>query len=294
MMRKVLFVGLGRMGSPMAGYIAKSRKFDVSVFNRSQTKVEQWLGKYEGSIFSPEDLPEESPKNQFDFIALCIGNDEDVRSTLTGSTDLIGKVKAGGTIIDHTTTSAGLAQQMYAAANERGIGYLDAPVSGGETGAINGQLSCMIGGDAGHVSGVVPILSTYCKGMTHIGESGSGQIAKMANQFCIAGTLAGLSEAIKLLEKGNIDTKRAFQAIKSGAAQSWQMDNRFATMTQREFDFGFATDHMIKDLKYALQLADQQQWEPKVSKQVLQWYELLSEEGHGSHDTSCLVEYYKK
>jgi len=275
-MKKVLFVGLGRMGSPMAGHIAKIESLSVCVYNRSKSKIDMWLDQYKGAAFSPGDA--------FDVIILCIGNDEDVRSTLTGSLNLLSKVKPSGTIVDHTTTSATLAQEMYAAAKEYSVGYLDAPVSGGEAGAVNGQLSCMIGGDDNHLNNVASILDSYCRNVIHIGESGSGQIAKMANQFCIAGTLAGLSEAITLLKNSNINTDQVFQAIKGGAAQSWQMDNRFGTMTQGKFDFGFAIDHMIKDLKYALQLADQQQWQPEISRQILSWYESLSKEGHSTHD----------
>ena len=284
-MKKVLFVGLGRMGYPVAGHIAKTESLSVSVYNRSAPKIDSWLDQYKGAAFSPDDI--------FDVIILCIGNDEDVRSTLTGSLNLLHKVKPGGTIVDHTTTSAALAQEMYAAAKERSVGYLDAPVSGGEAGAVNGQLSCMIGGDDSHLNNIVSILDGYCKNVIHIGGPGSGQIAKMANQLCIAGTLAGLSEAITLLQKSNINTDQVFQAIKGGAAQSWQMDNRFATMTKGEFDFGFAIDHMIKDLKYALQLTDQQQWQPEISRKVLHWYESLSKQGHSTYDTSCLIKKYK-
>ncbi|WP_444919011.1 NAD(P)-dependent oxidoreductase [Microbulbifer sp. JMSA003] len=284
-MKKILFVGLGRMGFPMVGHIAKTKLYSVSVYNRSKSKIDKWFDQYKGAPFLHSDV--------FDVIILCIGNDEDVRSSLTGSLNLLSRVKSGGTIVDHTTTSATLAQEMYAAAKECNVGYLDAPVSGGEAGAVNGQLSCMIGGDNQHLNNVASILDSYCKTVTYIGDSGSGQIAKMANQFCIAGTLAGLSEAITLLKKSNVSTEQAFQAIKGGAAQSWQMDNRFGTMTQGKFDFGFATDHMIKDLKYALQLADQQQWQPEVSQQILRWYKSLSENGHNTHDTSCLINHYK-
>jgi 3-hydroxyisobutyrate dehydrogenase len=284
-MKKILFVGLGRMGHPMAGHIAKTESLSVSVYNRSTSKIDSWLDQNKGAAFSPDDI--------FDVIILCIGNDEDVRFTLTGSLNLLHKVKQGGTIVDHTTTSAALAQEMYAAAKERSVGYLDAPVSGGEAGAVNGQLSCMIGGDSSHLSNIASILDSYCKNVIHIGESGSGQMTKMANQFCIAGTLAGLSEAITLLQKSNISTDQVFQAIKGGAAQSWQMDNRFGTMTKGEFDFGFAIDHMIKDLKYALQLTDQQRWQPEISRKILSWYESLSKEGHSTHDTSCLIKHYK-
>ena len=285
MTKEVLFVGLGRMGFPMAGRISKTGKFSVSVHNRSSTKIEQWLDKHEGAALSTD--------ARFDVIILCIGNDEDVRSALLEPVNLMNQAKPGGVIVDHTTTSASLAQEMYAAAGEKRISYIDAPVSGGEAGAIGGTLSCMAGGDAENLSSVMPILQSYCKSITHMGDSGSGQVTKMANQLCIAGAVAGLSEAIKLLEKGNIDTDRALQAIQGGAAQSWQMDNRFATMSKREFDFGFAVDHMIKDLTYALQLAERQQWQPEVSAQVLRCYRLLSEQGHGGHDTSCLLEYYE-
>ena len=283
-MKQVLFVGLGRMGAPMAGHIATNDSLSVSVYNRSPAKIDAWLNQYPGKPFACDDL--------FDVIILCIGNDDDVRAALTGPLNLLSRVKPGGTVIDHTTTSATLAQQMYATAKQHHVGYLDAPVSGGQLGARNGQLSCMIGGDDTHITQVMPILTRYCKTITPIGASGSGQIAKMANQLCIAGTLAGLSEAITLLKKSQIDTAQVFQAIKDGAAQSWQMDNRFNTMTNNEFDFGFAIDHMIKDLNYALQLAHRQHWVPKLSQQVLRWYEALSQAGCGTDDTSCLIKHY--
>jgi len=244
-----------------------------------------WLSQYEGNAFSEEE--------QFDLIVLCVGNDEDVRSTLTGSLNLLGKLKSTGVVVDHSTTSANLAQEMYVEAKKQGVGYLDAPVSGGEVGAMKGQLTCMVGGDQTHLKLVEPALNSYCKTTTYIGDSGAGQIAKMANQLCIAGALAGLSEAITLVKQSKIDAEQVFQAIKGGAAQSWQMDNRFQTMIQGEFDFGFAVDHMIKDMNYALQLAEKQNWQPEVSHLILERYKSLSNMGCCTQDTSCLIKHYQ-
>ena len=283
-MQKLLFVGLGRMGANMAAHLAKTSDYQVSVWNRSPEKIAAWLANHQGEAYAQD--------NSYDAIILCVGNDHDVRALLSTELALFKQLKSGGHVIDHTTTSAELAKEMYASAAELGIHYLDAPVSGGEAGAINGTLSCMVGGDISALNACETLIQNYCANIVHIGGAGAGQIAKMANQFCIAGLLAGLSEAITLIKNEDIETDNVFKAIKGGAAQSWQMDNRFNTMVEGEFDFGFAIDHMIKDLKYAIEQSEQQGWNPTISSMVCEWYQALSKAGGATQDTSSLIKHY--
>ncbi len=285
-MRHILFIGLGRMGAPMAGHLAKQQAVAVSVHNRSAGKIEQWLQAHSGSAHDNS--------HQYDAIVVCVGNDDDVRENLALDGKFIPCLKAGGVVIDHTTTSAELAKSMSALLAPRGIAYLDAPVSGGEAGAVNGALSCMVGGDKAAFESAADVFNAYCKNVVHIGDSGAGQISKMANQLCIAGVLAGLSEAICLVEKAGVDADKVYQAIKGGAAQSWQLDNRFQTMIAGEFDFGFAIEHMIKDLKYALAETGHQGWTPHVGNKVLSDYQQLLTAGKSGNDTSVLVEKYRQ
>lgn len=286
MQKNILFIGLGRMGAPMAGHLAANKNFSVSVYNRTHSKVERWLANHAGTA--------DDQKSQYDAIILCVGNDDDVRENLAIDGQFTPRLRSGGVVIDHTTTSAELAQSMNVMLAERRIAYLDAPVSGGEAGAINGKLSCMIGGDSIAFEQSADILNTYCHNVVHIGGSGAGQISKMANQLCIAGVLAGLSEAICLVEKAGIDAEKVYQAIKGGAAQSWQLDNRFPTMIKGEFDFGFAIEHMIKDLNYALAETQNQGWQPHVADKILHDYRQLLAGGKLGQDTSVLVEKYRK
>lgn len=285
-MATILFIGLGRMGANMATHLSTSGQHQVYVDNRSEEKVKQWLEVNQGSVYDPALV--------YDMIVLCVGNDDDVRGLLTDERNLLSCVAKNGCIIDHSTTSAKLAKEMDKLASQHNIHFLDAPVSGGEAGAVNGKLSCMMGGNASAVESARPILDLYCANIVHIGESGSGQLAKMANQICIAGTLAGLSEAITLLQHEDVNADNVFQAIKGGAAQSWQMDNRFNTMLEGEFDFGFAVDHMIKDLGYALEQTGQQGWNADVSTLVNDWYKALSKQGCSRQDTSALLKHYKE
>ncbi len=285
-MKKILFIGLGRMGAPMAGHLAANDTFAVSVHNRSASKTEQWLKQHAGTAHARE--------NCYDAIVLCVGNDDDVRENLSVDGQFLPCLKPSGVIVDHTTTSAALAQEMSASLLERDIHYLDAPVSGGEAGAINAALSCMLGGDNNAVQDVADILSCYCANVVHIGASGAGQISKMANQLCIAGILAGLSEAICMVEKAGVNAENVYRAIKGGAAQSWQLDNRFQTMIASEYDFGFAIEHMIKDLRYALAEADSQGWTPAIANKVIGDYQHLLEDGYAGMDTSVLVEKYRR
>ncbi len=284
-MKNLLFIGLGRMGFPMAGHLAKNKDFSVSVYNRTSSKTERWLKQYSGTAHNEN--------NQYDTVILCVGNDDDVRKNLALNGQFVSCLKSGGVVIDHTTTSAELAKEMSTLLTQRGGAYLDAPVSGGEAGAINGKLSCMVGGDKTAFERSANIFNAYCHNVVHIGDSGSGQISKMANQLCIAGVLAGLSEAICLVEKAGVDAEKVYQAIRGGAAQSWQLDNRFQTMVAGEFDFGFAIEHMIKDLNYALAETQRQGWTPPVADKVLNDYRQLLVEGKSGQDTSVLVEKYR-
>lgn len=269
----------------MAAHLAKSTDYQVSVWNRSEQKIQTWLDANLGSAYQQRET--------YDTIVLCVGNDHDVRSLLTGEQGLLKQLKSGGHVIDHTTTSAELSREMHAAAIELNGHYLDAPVSGGEVGAVNGALSCMVGGSEMAMKSCKAMLQAYCANIVYIGESGAGQITKMANQLCIAGLLAGLSEAITLVKNEGLEADNVFNAIKGGAAQSWQLDNRFNTMVKGEFDFGFAIDHMIKDLKYAIDQSTKQGWNPTVSSMVCEWYETLSEQGGSTEDTSSLIKHYQ-
>ncbi len=285
-MKHLLFIGLGRMGSPIAGHLSATNLFNVSVYNRSPHKMTHWLDRYEGS--------KHSDSHRYDGIVLCVGNDDDVREILTTSQSFVSCLKPGAIVIDHTTTSAQLAVDMHAKLAQRGIAYLDAPVSGGEAGAVNAHLSCMVGGDKDVFERSKDILSAYCHNAVYIGNSGSGQLAKMANQFCVAGALAGLSEAICLIEKAGVNADNVYRAIKGGAAQSWQLDNRFQTMVSGDFDFGFAIKHMIKDLNYALEETQRQGWIPAVAQKILSDYRELLAQGKSEQDTSVLIEKYRR
>lgn len=285
-MKQLLFIGLGRMGAPMAGHLAKRTNISVSVYNRSKNKITQWLERYPGRAHAAE--------QKYDALVLCVGGDEDVRENLAVDGALINCLKPGGLVIDHTTTSAELAKAMSQQLAKAGMAYLDAPVSGGEAGAIKGQLSCMVGGEEKAFQQAGEIVNAYCHQVVRIGPSGAGQIAKMANQLCIAGILAGLSEAIYLIEKAGVDANKVYQAIGGGAAQSWQLDNRFQTMVSGDYDFGFAIEHMIKDLDYALAETQRQGWKPPVTQKVLNDYRHLLAEGKSGQDTSVLLENYRQ
>lgn len=284
-MKNILFIGLGRMGFPMAGHLAQSGQYAVYVDNRSPQKVANWCEQYIGK-------PHDS-NVRYDVVVLCVGNDEDVVNTLAIGGEVFSCLSENAVIIDHTTTSATLATSQAQQLIKYGIHYIDAPVSGGEAGAINGTLSAMLGGDSDAVDGCMDLLSHYCVSIVHLGDSGAGQIAKMANQLCIAGVLQGLSEAILLIEKSGIASDKVYQAIKGGAAQSWQLDNRYSTMIRGEYDFGFAVKHMIKDLNYAINTAKQQQWTPENACNTVEHYLALVDKGYADNDTSVLLEYWR-
>lgn len=281
-MKNILFIGLGRMGFPMAGHLSQSGQYAVYVDNRSPQKVAKWCATYHGKPHAAN--------LRYDVVILCVGNDEDVAKTLATDGDVFACLAENALVIDHTTTSATLAVNQAQQLAKHGFHYIDAPVSGGEAGAVNASLSAMLGGDGNAVEACMPILSHYCASVVHIGDSGAGQIAKMANQLCIAGVLQGLSEAILLVEKSGIDSDKVYRAIKGGAAQSWQLDNRYPTMVKGEYDFGFAIEHMIKDLNYAIATAKQQQWTPDNANKTLAQYRELLAGGYAGCDTSVLLE----
>ncbi len=284
-MQKVAFLGLGAMGYPMAGHLATRLSAKIMVWNRTTKKAEQCAAQY--SLDYSENLIEAIAGA--DIVFTCLGRDEDVRQVLLGDDGVIAALKPGSIVVDHTTTSAILARELADACSARQLGFLDGPLSGGEEGARNGKLTCMLGGDEAVLEKVMPFLETYCASITHIGSTGAGQLTKMVNQICIAGILQGLSEGIEFAEAENLDLEKVLSAISGGAAQSWQMNNRGRTMHQREFDFGFALKWMVKDLGYCVSQAEQSDTKLNLASDVLARYEQLVEQGHAQKDTSALI-----
>ena len=281
---KVSFIGLGVMGYPMAGYLAQCRH-DVTVYNRTAARAEQWVKEYGGqSAATPAEAAEDC-----DFVFCCVGNDDDLRSVTTGENGAFGAVKPGAVFVDHTTTSAKVAREMAGEAQKRVFSFVDAPVSGGQAGAENGQLTVMIGGDEDAVSGAAPLIDCYARMQARLGGPGSGQQAKMVNQICIAGIVQGLSEALHFAGKSGLDPKAVVEVISKGAAQSWQMDNRAETMIDGVFDYGFAVDWMRKDLGYVLSEARENGAHLPVTALVDQFYSEVQALGGGRWDTSSLI-----
>ena len=244
---KVSFIGLGVMGYPMAGYISKAGH-KVTVYNRTKSKAEKWIKQYQGKI---AETPEEAAKDS-DFIFTCVGNDNDLKEVATGKKGIFNTAKKGSIYIDNTTASAKAAKELYKNAKANGFGFLDAPVSGGQAGAENGTLTVMVGGDKTDFDKAKNVINCYSKKVQLLGPSGSGQLAKMVNQICIAGLVQGLSEAINFGLNAGLKMEDVIEVISKGAAQSWQMENRYKTMIDDKFDFGFAVDWMRKDLKIAM------------------------------------------
>ncbi len=278
---KVAFIGLGVMGFPMAGHL-KSAGHEVSVFNRSPEKARRWVethgGRAGATIAEAVDGCE--------LVALCVGNDDDVRQVVG---EVLPAMAAGGIVVDHTTASAKVAREMAETARAAGRWFVDAPVSGGQAGAESGQLTIMIGGDEAAVERATPVMGAYARAMRRIGGPGSGQLAKMVNQICIAGTLQGLSEALHFAKCSGADTQAVFEAISKGAAQSWQMDNRWATMTEGKYDFGFAVDWMRKDLGLVLDEARSNGAHLALTALVDQFYSEVQAMGGRRWDTSSLA-----
>ena len=283
--RNVTFVGLGTMGYPMAGHLSRSELFNVSVFNRTLEKSSQWGEEYEGRVA----LTIEDAVKDADVVITCTGRDEDMMEIVFSDDGMMPYLKKGSIFIDHTTTSFKLAKHLNESLKDKNIAFIDAPVSGGEAGAINGVLSVMAGGDAHILDACDSIIKTYSKSITLMGDSGSGQLAKMVNQICIAGLLQGLSEGLLFAESENLNMDKLLSAISGGAAQSWQMVNRGKTMHQREFDFGFAIKWMVKDLGYCLDQADGNNTKLTFTQEVYDRYTNLMDKGHTYSDTSALM-----
>ena len=280
---KLAFIGLGVMGYPMAGHLQRAGH-EVTVFNRTTEKARNWTAEYGGGFAETPALAAEGA----DVVFLCVGNDDDVRSVVLGEQGVIVGLAAGGIIVDHTTASATLAREMEAAALEKGLGFLDAPVSGGQAGAENAALTVMVGGAPDTFSQAQPVIDVYARCVRLLGPAGSGQLAKMVNQICIAGVVQGLAEALEFSEQSGLDSAAVVEVISQGAAQSWQMENRYQTMLAGEYEHGFAVDWMRKDLGMVLAEAQSLGLELPVTKQVDGYYEQVQAMGGGRWDTSSL------
>ncbi len=281
---RTAFVGLGVMGYPMAGYLASSGH-DVSVYNRTASKADAWCQQYGGKAAA---APCEAAQDA-ELVFSCVGNDDDVREVLLGSDGVLTSMEGGSIVIDHTTASATVAREVSALATAKSIGFLDAPVSGGQAGAENGQLTVMVGGAAKDFERALPVMDCYAKAITHIGPVGSGQMAKMVNQICIAGIVQGLAEGLHFAKKAGLDPALVIESISKGAAQSWQMENRWQTMVNDEFDFGFAVDWMRKDLAIALDEADANGATLELTRLVDKFYSEVQDLGGKRWDTSSLI-----
>ena len=282
--KNVSFIGLGVMGYPMAGHL-QNKGYNVTVYNRTTAKAEKWVEEYKGSIAK---TPGEASQNS-EIVFMCVGRDEDIIEVMEGEDGILSKVTEGSIIVDHTTASAEIARNYYQKLKDNKLSFLDAPVSGGQAGAENGVLSIMIGGDEKDYNIVKPVLASYGKAVELIGQSGSGQIAKMINQICIAGLVQGLSEAMAFGKKSNVDMEKVLSVISKGAAQSWQMENRYRTMLDGKFDYGFAVDWMRKDLSICFNEADKNGAMLPVTKIVDKYYEEVQKNGGNRFDTSSLM-----
>ena len=282
--KNVSFIGLGVMGYPMAGHL-QNNGYNVTVYNRTTAKAEKWVEEYKGSMAK---TPGEASQNS-EIVFMCVGRDEDIIEVMEGEDGILSKVTEGSIIVDHTTASAEIARNYYQKLKDKKLSFLDAPVSGGQAGAENGVLSIMIGGDEKDYNTVKPVLTSYGKAIELIGPSGSGQIAKMINQICIAGLVQGLSEAMAFGKKSNVDMEKVLSVISKGAAQSWQMENRYRTMLDGKFDYGFAVDWMRKDLSICFNEADKNGAMLPVTKIVDKYYEEVQKNGGNRFDTSSLM-----
>jgi 3-hydroxyisobutyrate dehydrogenase-like beta-hydroxyacid dehydrogenase len=282
--QRVAFIGLGVMGGPMAGHLAKAG-YQVTVYNRTPAKAEAWKAVHPGAVaVSPAEAAQGAQ-----FVFTCVGDDDDVRAVVLGPDGAFAGMAAGAVLVDHTTASAGLARELAAAAEEQGLGFLDAPVSGGQAGAETGQLTIMIGGDQAMFDRAQPVMDCYAKAVTLMGGPGAGQLTKMVNQICIAGLLQGLAEGLDFGQRAGLDMDRVIDVISKGAAQSWQMDNRGKTMVRGEFDFGFAVDWMRKDLAICAEEAGRNGAALEVAKQVDDYYADVQQMGGARWDTSSLI-----
>lgn len=281
---RIAFLGLGAMGFPMAGHL-KNAGFDVCVYNRTASKAEQWQQQYSGKTAAS---PAQAAQNA-DIVIMCVGNDNDVRSVVYGEHGVLATLSSGAVLIDHTTASAELARELATACAKGGVQFLDAPVSGGQLGAQNGQLTIMLGGDESTMAIAEPVLACYARSMRLLGAHGAGQLAKMVNQICIAGVVQGLAEGLHFANKAGLDAKAVLDVISKGAAQSWQMENRGYTMVDGKFDFGFAVDWMRKDLGITLDEARKNGAQLPLTALVDQFYAEVQALGGQRQDTSSLI-----
>ncbi|MDJ0907982.1 MAG: NAD(P)-dependent oxidoreductase [Woeseiaceae bacterium] len=281
---RVAFIGLGVMGFPMAGHLAEKGHL-VTVYNRTRAKAEDWSKKYAGSIAN---TPSEAA-SEAEIVFSCVGNDDDVREVLIGKDGALASTPAGSIIVDHTTASADVAREVAQVCSRKSAGFLDAPLSGGEAGAVSGQLTVMAGGEPAVFERAKLAMASYAKAMTLVGGVGTGQIAKMVNQICIAGVVQGLAEALHFARRADVDIEKVIAAISKGAAQSWQMENRWETMVRNEFDFGFAVDWMRKDLGIALAEAEKNGATLELTKLVDEFYSDVQSMGGNRWDTSSLI-----
>jgi len=284
MSAKVAFIGLGVMGFPMAGHL-KAKGYDVVVYNRTGAKAQDWAAKHGGKS-AP--TPAAAAKDA-DFVFTMVGNDKDVEEVILGKDGALAGMKKGAILVDHTTASADVARKVYAAAKEKGIPFIDAPVSGGQAGAENGKLTVMCGGDKEPFERAKPVMDSYGRAVTLLGAAGAGQLTKMVNQICIASLVQGLSEGIAFAEKAGLDAELVLDVISKGAAQSWQMENRGKTMHARKFDFGFAVDWMRKDLGICIAESKRNGAKLPVTATVLGYYDEVSKSGGSRWDTSSLI-----
>jgi 3-hydroxyisobutyrate dehydrogenase len=282
-MSKVAFLGLGVMGFPMAGHLSK--KFDITVYNRSTEKAKKWGNQYNGKL---AETPLEAAEGA-DFVFCCVGNDDDLKAVLLGDSGALNSMKQGSLLVDHTTCSAKVTKELASYADKRGIGFMDAPVSGGQAGAESGQLTIMCGGTEEYYNRARPIISNYSKFSSLMGPSGSGQLTKMVNQICIAGLIQALAEGLNFSKKANLDGEKVLDVISKGAAGSWQMQNRGKSMLEDKFDFGFAVDWMKKDLNICLDEANLNKAKLPVTALVNQFYSDVQDIGGGRFDTSSLI-----
>ena len=284
MSHKVAFIGLGVMGFPMAGYISKAGH-DVTVYNRTAAKANKWVETYKGKTAA---TPAEAVKDA-DFVFSCVGNDNDLKEVTIGSEGAFQNVKKGAVFIDNTTASAQVARELFNIATEKGFGFLDAPVSGGQAGAENGALTVMVGGQQSDYEKAEPIIDCYSKKIKLLGTAGSGQLAKMVNQICIAGLVQALSEGLRFGQNAGLNVEDVVEVISKGAAQSWQMENRFKTMLDDKFDYGFAVDWMRKDLGIAMEEAKANGSKLPVTEVVDKYYSEVQKNGGNRFDTSSLI-----
>jgi 3-hydroxyisobutyrate dehydrogenase len=284
-MSKVAWIGLGAMGFPMAGHLKTRGAHDVVVFNRTRAKAEAWVAQFGGRLASTP----EGAADGAEFIFTCVGNDDDLRAVTLGQHGAFGALGRGTIFVDHTTASATIARELHQAANARGAGSLDAPVSGGQSGAEGGTLTVMVGGDESDFARAETVIAAYARAANLIGPSGSGQLTKMVNQICIAGLIEGLAEGLNFARRADLDVEKVINTISKGAAQSWQMDNRWQTMIEGKFDFGFAVDWVRKDFALLLEEARRNGASLPMTALVDQFYAEIQEMGGRRWDTSSLI-----